>query len=173
MARSAQVRGRLARGKVGRLAMGDGLDIGAWLRGLGLQRYEPAFRGNDIDAELLPGLTAEELRDIGVASVGHRRRLLDAIAALRAGAERAAETQEQAHDRRPEPPPLAPAFPRAERRQVTVLFADLAGSTALARELDPEEMRELLRAYEAVVVDEVARLGGHVAKFAGDGVLAF
>src|SRR5215213_9572183 len=153
MARSAQVRGRLARGKVGRLAMGDGLDIGAWLRGLGLQRYEPAFRGNDIDAELLPGLTAEELKDIGVASFGHRRRLLDAIAALRTGAERAAEARP--HDGRPEPPPPLPASARAERRQVTVLFADLVGSTALARKLDPEELREILRAYEGAVVDEV------------------
>jgi len=153
--------------------MGDGLDIGAWLRGLGLEHYEPAFRGNDIDADLLPKLTAEELRDIGVALVGHRRRLLDAIAALRTGAGTEAAAQEQTHDSRPEPPRPLPASPGAERRQVTVLFADLVGSTALARKLDPEDMRELLRAYEAAVVDEVARLGGHAAKFAGDGVLAF
>ena len=151
--------------------MGDRLDVRAWLRGLGLECYEPAFRGNDIDANLLPRLTAEELRDIGVASVGHRRRLLEAIAALRTGAGGAAGAQ--AHDGRPEPPPLPPAFPRAERRQVTVLFADLAGSTALAQKLDPEEMRDLLHAYEDAVVGEVARLEGHAAKFAGDGVLAY
>jgi class 3 adenylate cyclase len=149
--------------------MGETLDIGAWLRGLGLERYEAAFRGNDVDAGLLPRLTAEDLREIGVASVGHRRRLLEAIAALHPAAGEAAVAR--ADDGRPEPP-RPPGEPQAERRQVTVLFADLVGSTALARGLDPEELRELLRAYEELVVGEVGRLEGHAAKFMGDGVLA-
>jgi class 3 adenylate cyclase len=151
--------------------MGDRLDIGAWLRGLGLERYEPAFRGNDIDADLLPGLTAEELRDIGVASVGHRRRLLDAIAALRTGAGAGGGAGASAR-RQTGTATAPPACPRAERRHVTVLFADLAGSTALARSSTPRTCATPAR-LRGAVVDEVARLGGHAAKFAGDGVLAF
>jgi class 3 adenylate cyclase len=145
------------------------VDIVAWLRGLSLPQYEQAFRSNDIGAELLPTLTEADLREIGVASLGHRRRLLEAIAALRGGAEGTAPVR--GDDGRPGPP-RAPAEPQAERRQLTVVFADLVGSTALARGLDPEELRELLHAYEGVVTGEVARLGGHVAKFMGDGILA-
>jgi class 3 adenylate cyclase/tetratricopeptide (TPR) repeat protein len=170
MARSAAIRSKSAQEQeAGRLAMGETLDIGAWLRGLGLERYETAFRGNDVDAGLLPRLTADDLREIGVASVGHRRRLLEAIAALRPAAGEAAVAR--ADDGRPEQP-RTPGEPQAEQRQVTVLFADLVGSTALARGLDPEELRELLRAYEELVVGEVGRLEGHAAKFMGDGVLA-
>jgi predicted ATPase/class 3 adenylate cyclase len=142
------------------------MDIGGWLRGLGLERYEQAFRENEIDEEVLPGLTADDLKDLGVALVGHRRRLLDAIAALAAA-----------------PPPAAVASAReergaavsaeAERRQLTVMFCDLVGSTALSARFDPEELREEIRAYQNAVSAVVARYDGFVAKFMGDGVLAY
>jgi predicted ATPase/class 3 adenylate cyclase len=139
------------------------VDVGAWLRGLGLGQYEQAFRDNDIDARLLPTLAAEDLRELGVASLGHRKLLLIAIAKL------AGPTDPQ-----PAPTlPLASAAPQAERRQLTVLFADLVGSTALSSRLDPEEMREVLRAYQNTVTGEIARVHGHVAKLMGDGVLAY
>ncbi len=138
------------------------MDVGAWLRGLGLGRYEQAFRDNEIDAEVLPRLTVNDLKDVGVTAVGHRRRLLDAIEALRVGAGPDA----------PSPTVSAPAT-QAERRQLTVLFCDLVGSTALSGRLDPEETDELLRAHQSAVAGEVARFEGHVAKFMGDGVLAY
>jgi hypothetical protein len=94
------------------------LDIGIWLRGLGLARYEAAFRDNDVDAEVLPALTADDLIGLGVTSIGHRRRLLAAIAAL--GAEMSAAATTAPHD--------APAQADAERRQLTVMFCDLVGS---------------------------------------------
>src|SRR5512140_2874357 len=98
------------------------MDIGGWLRSLGLGRYEAVFRENEIDDTVLPSLTAEDLKDLGVGIVGHRRKLLDAIAALRADASAKAP-----------PPDAVPAIDRdAERRQVTVMFCDLVGSTALS-----------------------------------------
>ena len=104
--------------------------IKAWLQGLGLDRYVSTFRDNEIDWEVLPKLTSEDLREIGVAAVGHRRKLLDAIAALRA-----------------EPPKIADVVVQAEaeRRQLTVMFCDLVGSTALSARLDPEDLREVTR----------------------------
>jgi class 3 adenylate cyclase/predicted ATPase len=137
------------------------VDVGAWLRGLGLGRYEQAFRDNDIDAGLLPTLAADDLRELGVASLGHRKRLLAAIADL-------AEPTDT-----PSLQPSTPAAPQAERRRLTVLFADLVGSTALSSRLDPEDMREVIRAYQDAVAGEILRFGGHVAKFLGDGVLAY
>jgi class 3 adenylate cyclase len=134
------------------------VDVGAWLRDLGLGQYEQAFRDNDVDARVLPGLTADDLKEIGVASVGHRRLMLEAIAALSAGAASAA--------------PAAHAPIVAERRQLTVMFVDLVGSTELSHRLDPEEMDHVLRAHQNTVAGEVARFEGHVAKFMGDGVLA-
>ena len=106
------------------------MDIKAWLQGLGLDRYVSTFRDNEIDWEMLPKLTSEDLREIGVAAVGHRRKLLDAIAALRA-----------------EPPKIADVVVQAEaeRRQLTVMFCDLVGSTALSARLDPEDLREVTR----------------------------
>ena len=138
------------------------MDIAAWLRGLGLERYAPAFRDNDVDGEVLPELTADDLISIGVTSVGHRRKLLAAIAALGA-----------------EPPIVVPSVPAspptidAERRQLTVMFCDLIGSTALSARFDPEDLREVLGAYHASVDDEAARFGGFVAKYMGDGVLLY
>src|SRR5947208_11388536 len=102
------------------------MDVGEWLRGLGLEQYEPAFRANEIDERVLPSLTAEDLKDLGVTLVGHRRRLLDAIAAL--GREAAGATVAAANRDRP-----APA--EAERRQLSVMFCDLVGSTELSARL--------------------------------------
>ncbi|HYI84154.1 MAG TPA: adenylate/guanylate cyclase domain-containing protein, partial [Acetobacteraceae bacterium] len=159
-------------------------DVAAWLHGLGLGRYEAAFRDNDIRADVLPELTAEDLREIGVATVGDRRRLLAAIAALRGPAP-------SSHHPADEPPPTAQAAPTAtaapgdagagqgaeghgaERRQLTVLFCDLAGSTALSARLDPEDLREVMAAYHRAVTEAVRKQGGHVAKYLGDGVLAY
>jgi class 3 adenylate cyclase len=134
------------------------MDVADWLRKLGLERYEPAFRANEVDARVLPSLTAEDLKDLGVNLVGHRRRLLDAIAAL--GAEPAAVVQ-------------VPAPAAAERRQLTVTFCDLVGSTALSARLDPEDYREVITAYHRAVADVVNGLDGFVAKYMGDGVLVY
>jgi len=142
------------------------MDIVAWLRGLGLDRYEAAFRENEIDWALLPKLTADDLKDLGVSLVGHRRKLLEAIAELSAAGAP------------PEPiPPTAPsggtATAKAERRQLTVMFCDLVGSTPLSTRFDPEDLREIVGAYHRCVIDTVARLGGFVAKYMGDGVLIY
>ena len=140
------------------------MDVAVWLRGLGLEQYETLFRENDIDAEILSDLTDGDLEKIGV-SLGHRKRLLKAAAALAAG---------------PAPAPPAAAAPvppgaagAAERRQLTVMFSDLVGSTALSARLDPEDMREVIRAYQDACSGAVARYDGFVAKFMGDGVLAY
>jgi class 3 adenylate cyclase len=144
------------------------MDIEAWLQGLGLERYVPAFRDNEIDWEVLPKLTSDDLREIGVAAIGHRRKLLDAIAALGASAP-VAEA--------PAPPAeTSTTFaPRsdAERRQLTVMFCDLVGSTALSTRLDPEDLREVIAAYHRAVADVVRSLDGFVAKYMGDGILVY
>src|SRR5215472_15350579 len=115
------------------------MDVAPWLRGLGFDRYEAAFRDNEIDWEALPKLTAEDLKDLGVVLGSHRRKLLEAIAALPGQTEAAAEQ--------------ASAVPAAERRQLTVMFCDLVGSTALASRLDPEDLREIIAAYHRAVAN--------------------
>ena len=140
------------------------MDVAAWLRGLGLEQYAPAFRDNDVDGEVLPELTADDLISIGVTSVGHRRKLLAAIAAL--GAAPPAATVTAA-------PRDAPAPADAERRQLTVMFCDLVGSTALSARLDPEDLREVIAAYHRAVAEIVAGFDGFVAKYMGDGVLVY
>src|SRR5688572_23953268 len=105
------------------------VDIASWLRGLGLERYEQAFRDGDVDAEVLPELTAEDLVGLGVASIGHRRKLLAAIAAMRNSTTPPATPTGAAPAAIPTP---ASASPHAERRQLTVMFCDLVGSTALS-----------------------------------------
>ena len=125
------------------------MDIGDWLRGLGLERYEQAFRENEIDLRVLPELTADDLKELGVAAIGHRRLLLKAIADLAAGAGRAAAEDVPARS-----PANAPA--EAERRQLTVMFCDLVGSTPLSTRLDPEDLREVYAAYHRAVADVVA-----------------
>ena len=140
------------------------MEIGSWLRTLGLEQYEAAIRDNDIETALLPSLTADDLRDLGVGSVGHRRRLLSAIAEL--GRQHTSAPAVAAA------PPESGAN-RAERRQLTVMFVDLVGSTELSRGLDPEDMSALIRAYQSTVAGEITRLEGLVAKYMGDGVLAY
>jgi class 3 adenylate cyclase/predicted ATPase len=143
------------------------MDVAGWLRSLGLEQYEEAFRENAIDNTVLPRLTAEDLKDLGVGFVGHRRKLLDAIAALRADpdAKPAASDPLSTIDRSGED--------TAERRQVTVMFCDLVGSTALSARLDPEDMRELIRAYQRRCTEVITGAGGFVAKYMGDGILAY
>jgi class 3 adenylate cyclase len=126
------------------------MDIAGWLRGLGLEEYAPAFRDNRVDAAILPKLTAEDLKDIGIVAVGDRRKLLEAIAALRQST-----APLPALEQPPEPPGSAPVA-HAERRQLTVLFCDLVGSTALSARLDPEDLREVYGAYHAAAAEEVA-----------------
>jgi class 3 adenylate cyclase len=143
------------------------MDVGGWLRRLGLEQYETAFRENKIDDTVLPRLTAEDLKELGVGFVGDRRKLLDAIALLRAEAT-APTTLSDA--------PLATdkaAKDTAERRQVTVMFSDLVGSTALSARMDPEDLREVISAYQRCVAETVQLFGGFVAKFMGDGVLVY
>ncbi len=144
------------------------MDVAAWLRGLGLERYAPAFRDNDIDNAVLRRLTTEDLRELGVASVGHRRILLDAIAAL--GASTPATDMSGAPAATSAT--LAPQGD-AERRQLTVMFCDLVGSTALSARLDPEDLREVIGAYHRCCADLITKAGGFVAKYMGDGVLAY
>ena len=143
------------------------MDVGGWLRRLGLEQYEAAFRENEIDDAVLPSLTAEDLKDLGVGFVGHRRKLLDAIAALRAEASARAPLSDAA------PETDEPSKDTAERRQVTVMFSDLVGSTALSARLDPEDLREIISAYQRYVAETVRRFGGFVARYMGDGVLIY
>jgi hypothetical protein len=108
------------------------MDVAAWLRGLGLEQYARAFRDNDVDGEVLPELTADDLISIGVTSVGHRRKLLAAIAALRTEPPTAAPAASATSA------PISPPTIDAERRQLTVMFGDLVGSTELSARLDPD-----------------------------------
>jgi class 3 adenylate cyclase/predicted ATPase len=145
------------------------MDVAAWLRGLGLEQYAPAFRDNDIDGDLLRRLTAADLRELGVASVGHRRRLLDAISAFDAPTPAAAAAPTLAADT------IATLAPRgdAERRQLTVMFCDLVGSTALSARLDPEDLRGIIGAYHRCVAETAETFSGYVARYMGDGVLIY
>jgi class 3 adenylate cyclase/tetratricopeptide (TPR) repeat protein len=164
------------------------MDIVAWLRGLGLERYEAAFRDNQIDGAVLPELTADDLKDIGVTAVGHRRKLLQAIAQLSATQAPRDQTSPAAPDGSgPLPAPRTPSLgehlwaaahttegrAEAERRQLTIMFCDLVGSTPLAARLDPEDLRDVIGAYHRAVAEVIARFDGFVAKYMGDGVLAY
>jgi class 3 adenylate cyclase/predicted ATPase len=144
------------------------MDLAVWLRSLGLEQYEAAFRENAITEKVLPRLTAEDLKDLGVTIVGHRRVLLDAIADLRSD-RNDSEAPSAAFETRTAP--LKDTA--AERRQVTVMFSDLVGSTALSARMDPEDLREVISAYQKCVADSVGRFGGFVAKYMGDGVLIY
>src|SRR6202047_2115431 len=146
------------------------MDIVVWLRSLGLGKYEAAFRENEIDETVLPSLTHETLKELGVTAVGHRLKLLDAVAALRADASGNAPSADVAA--KSSAPNVAPED-RAERRQVTVMFSDLVGSTALSARMDPEDFREVISAYQNSVAESVGRFGGFVAKYMGDGVLVY
>ena len=139
--------------------------IAGWLEKLGMSEYAQRFAENGIDLSVLPDLTDQDLKDIGVL-LGHRRKLLRAIAELR-GVEKGAPTLA--------PPAAAPIAPQdaAERRQVTVMFSDLVGSTALSARMDPEDLREIISTYQKCVAETVQRFGGFVAKYMGDGVLVY
>ncbi len=121
------------------------MDVGVWLRDLGLGQYETLFREDDIDETVLPELTVDDLKDLGVVSVGHRRKIISAIDALNA--------------------PSAALADAADRRQLTVVFCDLVGSTALSARLDPEDMRQVIHAYQDACSGVLARYDGFVAKF--------
>jgi class 3 adenylate cyclase/predicted ATPase len=153
---------------------GATMNVTDWLQNVGLGQYAAAFRENEIDEQVLPRLTAEDLKDLGVVLVGHRRRLLDAIAALRdsgttAGV--AVKTEGLAPIGDDRSAPTQP--PTAERRQLTVMFCDLVGSTALASRLDPEDLRDVIAAYQAKVAKVVKRYDGFIAKYMGDGILVY
>ena len=135
--------------------------IADWLEKLGLGQYAQRFAENDITFAILPHLTDQDLKELGVTSLGHRRQLLLAIAEIRSV------------QKEPAPPSAAPAHDTAERRQVTVLFSDLVGSTALSARMDPEDLRELISAYHKCVAEAVRRFGGFVAQYLGDGVLVY
>ena len=138
------------------------MEVSSWLRDLGLGDYVQAFQANHIDVEVLPRLTADDLVSLGITSIGHRRKLLAAIAALDQGGAPSAAV------------PSAPNRPiEAERRHLTVLFCDLVGSTELATRLDPEDLRAVMGAYHRCTAAVIERFDGHVAKYLGDGVLAY
>jgi len=138
--------------------------IADWLEKLGLGQYAQRFAENDIDFDILRDLTDQDLKNIGVMSVGHRRKLLRAIADLKGTSAVPVMAA----------PPVAPrAADTAERRQVTVMFSDLVGSTALSARMDPEDLRELISAYHKCVAEAVRRFGGFVAQYLGDGVLVY
>jgi class 3 adenylate cyclase/predicted ATPase len=133
------------------------MDVTQWLQSLGLVEYAALFREQAIDLDVLTSLTDADLEKLGLP-LGHRKKLLTAIGGLRASPSSSASNR----------PPS-----QAERRQLTVMFVDLVGSTALSARLDPEDMRETLTAYQNAVAGEIARFEGHLAKFMGDGVLAY
>ena len=139
-------------------------DISDWLEGLGLDKYSALFADNDIGFDILPDLSQELLKELGVSSFGDRVRLLKAVETLDTNAYPAVSEAEI----------LAPSRPvEAERRHLTVMFCDLVGSTAMSQDLDPEDMRDVIRSYQNTVAGEIVRYEGHVAKFMGDGVMAF
>src|SRR5579862_4672403 len=152
------------------------MDIASWLRNLRLSQYEPAFLDNAIDAGVLPDLTQDDLRDLGVTLIGHRRKLMAAIEELRIARISAADSLLGSG------PPAARDLPRsalggaaaaAERRRVTVMFYDLVGSTTLSTLIDPEELREVVGAYHRRVGEVLTRFGGFVARIMGDGGLVY
>jgi len=142
------------------------MDVGGWLRSLGLGQYEALFRASEIDADILPELTEVDLEKLGIP-LGHRKRLLRAISGLGAPGTLAETSAAPSALIGPKP------HDAAERRQLTVMFGDLVGSTALSTRFDPEELRDEIRAYQNAVSGVVARYDGFVAKFMGDGVLAY
>ena len=136
--------------------------IADWLQNIGLGQYAQRFAENDITFTILPHLTDQDLKELGVTSLGHRRQLLLAIA----------EIGSVQKDRAP-PSSAAAPHDTAERRQVTVMFSDLVGSTALSARMDPEDLREVISAYHKCVAETVRRFGGFVAQYLGDGVLVY
>jgi class 3 adenylate cyclase len=150
------------------------MDVVVWLRSLGLGKYAALFRENDIDDTVLLTLTAEDLKELGVTSFGHRRKLLDAIAVLRDDTSAQTPPVEAVPARPPAATPTAAPVAEAvgERRHVTVMFCDLVGSTSISAALDAEDWRDLVGAYLDAASAAVTEIGGHVAKKLGDGLMA-
>ena len=158
-------------------------DLASWLTSLGLAQYTQLFVDNDVDAALLPQLTADDLRDMGITSVGHRRRLLDAAATTLAASPAPSPRPDEEHPSQV----LAPAkatqpvpsdtsrsgAPTLQRRPITVMFCDLVGSTALASRVDPEDLREHLNNFRNLLAQLVQSHQGWIAQYLGDGVLAY
>jgi len=140
--------------------------IANWLQNLGLGQYAQRFAENEINFAILADLTEQDLQEIGVTSLGHRRQLLRAITELKGG---------ETGTPKPATEYIAPVTPHdtAERRQVTVMFADLVGSTALSAHMDPEDLREVIAAYRKCTAETVRHLGGFVSQYLGDGVVVF
>jgi class 3 adenylate cyclase len=134
------------------------MDVADWLHTLNLGQYEATFRENSVGMDVLPSLTVDDLKDLGVTAIGDRRRLLNAIAALRPTEGAIAQNTQE---------------PAAERRQLSVMFCDIAGSTALSTRLDPEDLSTVMRAYQATVRSIISRFGGFIARYVGDGVLIY
>jgi len=143
-------------------------DIAAWLQSLGLGKYVPEFERNEIDFEALPHLTQSMLAEIGLP-IGPRAKLLAAIAELRSSASSHATSKQVAR----QDADLPVSRPEAERRQITVMFCDLVESTRLAASLDPEDLGLLIAAYQNASRTIITRYGGHVARYLGDGILAY
>jgi len=142
--------------------------FGQWLANIGLGSHEAVFTANKVDLDVVRSLTDADLREFGLA-LGDRKRLLRAVASL--GEQHAADTLTSAA---PATPPREAAVPLGgERRQLTVMFCDLVGSTALSEKLDPEELRSLLHAYRTLCGDVIARYDGFVARYVGDGILMY
>ena len=135
--------------------------VAEWLEKLGMSEYAQRFAENRIDFPVLPDLTDHDLEQLGVV-LGDRRKMLRAIANLEAHKITVAAAA-----------PAGPPRDTAERRQVTVMFSDLVGSTALSARMDPEDLREVITAYQKCVAEAVRRFGGFVAKYMGDGVLVY
>jgi class 3 adenylate cyclase len=142
--------------------------IADWLEKLGMSEYAHRFAENDIDVEVLNELTDKDFDRLGV-SIGHRRKIMRAVR------EFAASPVSAAAERPASATTATQAAPReaAERRQVTVMFSDLVGSTALSARMDPEDLRDVISAYQNSVTETVQRFGGFVAKYMGDGVLVY
>jgi class 3 adenylate cyclase len=145
-------------------------DITEWLEGLALSKYASAFAEAEIDLAALPYITEQDLKDLGLP-IGPRRKVLAAINDVRSretelsenklsGAATDSERETQAQQ-------------GAERRQLTALFADVVGSTAMAQTMNPEDLRTVLRSFQQVSTNAIARYEGHIAKFMGDGLLAY
>jgi class 3 adenylate cyclase len=146
------------------------MDLKAWLRRLDLSQYEAVFEENSVTVDLLPSLTTEDLKDLGITAVGHRRRLLDAIAALRADAAFAATSESGVQTGQTY---YQKASTAAERRHISVMFCDMVDFTKLSSRLDPEDLSTVTRRYQACVAGEIDRFGGFIARYVGDGVLIY
>ncbi len=141
-------------------------DIQHWLKGIGLSEYIDAFVENAVDHELLPHLTNEDLKDLGIGRLGDRKKLLLAIEQLEPKKDTPSEEATSSGV-------SSAGRVEAERRQLTVMFCDLVGSTALSTRLDPEDLRDVLQAYQQACGEVVEDFEGHVARYIGDGILVY